>query len=115
MINELKNVLALIGGFTLIAVGLALIWFVVLWIYDSIVAYRNNKRYEYILAHRFDAPPLAKCYCIDCVYCYGEPTQSGTGVYCSLFKNGIVIQDNSFCYRAEPKEKEDIRCDCETI
>lgn len=113
MLNELKNVLALFGGFTLIAVDLALIWFVVVWIYDSIVAYRDNKRYEYILAHRFDAPPLAKCYCIDCIYYYGEPTQSGSGVYCSLFGSEIVIRDNSFCYRAQPKRKEDIVNDCE--
>ena len=115
MLNELKNILALFGGLVAIGIGLTILSLVILKICDSIKSYRDNKKYEYILAHRFDGPPLAKCYCIDCRYCYGEPTQSGSGVYCSLFGGGIVIQDNSFCYRAQPKRKEDIRCDCETI
>lgn len=65
--------------------------------------------YEYKIAHRFDNPPLAKCYCIDCKYCYGEPTKSGSGVYCSLFGGRLIIQDNSFCYRAQPKCEENVR------
>lgn len=115
MINELKNVLALIGGFVVIAASLTLLLIIILKIYDSITIYRDNKKYEYVLAHRFDDPPLAKCYCIDCEYCYGKAGKSGDGVYCSLFKNGIVIRDNSFCYRAQPKRKEDILSDCETV
>lgn len=72
-------------------------------------AAKNDKRYEYKIAHRFDNPPLAKCYCIDCKYCYGEPTKSGFGVYCSLFGGRLIIQDNSFCYRAQPKCEENVR------
>lgn len=115
MFDDLKDVLALIGAFVMVAAGLTIIFIVVLKIYDSIRDYRETKMYEYKIAHRFDGPPLAKCYCIDCRHCYGEPTSSGCGVYCSLFRRGMVIQDNSFCYRADPKKKEDIRNDCEKI
>ena len=84
---------------------LGIIMFSVIKLHDSIAEYRYAKRYEYEINHRFDDPPLAKCYCIDCEYCYGEPTKTGGNVYCSLWNSGIIIQDNSFCCRAEPKEK----------
>ena len=74
--------------------------------HDLTAERKDAKRYEYIINRRFDDPPLAKCYCIDCKYYYGEPTKTGENVYCSLWNSGVVIQDNSFCYRAEPKERE---------
>lgn len=109
MLNELKEPLALFGASMIIAFLIGAFIIIVMKIQDSISEYRETKKYEYKIAHRFDDPPLAKCHCIDCRYCYGEPTRSGSGVYCSLFGGGIVIQDNSFCYRAEPKKKEDVR------
>lgn len=105
MINNLKDVLALFGGLVIITLFLSFLVLTAVKIRDLIAEYRDTKKYEYIIAHRFDDPPLAKCYCIDCQYCYGEPTRSGSGVYCSLFNSGIVIQDNSFCYRAIPKRR----------
>ncbi len=106
MLNYLKDMLTLLGAFTMIAFLLYSLLIIAIKIRDSIADYRDTKRYEYKITHRFDNPPLAKCYCIDCRYCFGEPTKSGSGVYCSLFNDGIVIQDNSFCYRAQPKRKD---------
>lgn len=109
MPNELKDLLIIIGALVVIAFFLAVLVIAVMKILDLIMEYRDTKRYEYKIAHRFDNPPLAKCYCIDCKYCYGEPTKSGSGVYCSLFGGRLIIQDNSFCYRAQPKCEENVR------
>ena len=97
------TILELIGFFTVIAIGLGSLVFLVAQIHYQFESRRDAKLYEYRLRHRFDGGPVSKCYCIDCKYCYGSPTESGSGVYCSLFKNGMIIQDNSWCYRAEPK------------
>ena len=40
---------------------LALLYFVA----DELI---RTARYNYRIKHRFDKPPLAKCYCIDCRY-----------------------------------------------
>lgn len=33
---------------------------------DNIIDYRIHKKSKRIIKHRFDKPPIAKCYCIDC-------------------------------------------------
>lgn len=114
-LNDLKDLFFILGVFVSIAFVLEIVVISVIKLHDLIAEYRDTKRYEYIINHRFDNPPLAKCYCIDCKYCYGEPTKTGGNVYCSLWDSRVIIQDNSFCYRADPKKKEDIRYDCETI
>lgn len=57
-----------------------------------------KRRYQY--KHRFDKPPTAKCYCVDCKFhdaetrrCYrfGETT-----------KEYRCTADNWFCWEAEP-------------
>lgn len=106
MYDNLKDIFFMIGVVVSITLVLVIAIISVVKIRDSIADYRDTKRYEYKITHRFDNPPLAKCYCIDCRYCFGEPTKSGSGVYCDLFNDGIVIQDNSFCYRAQPKSKD---------
>ena len=105
-VNNLKDIFFTIGVFTTTVFILGFIVLSVVKLKDSIVEYRDSKRYEYEMAHRFDNPPLAKCHCIDCKYCYGEPTKTGGYVYCSLWNGSVIIRDNSFCYRAEPKPKE---------
>ena len=52
------------------------------------------------IKRRFDKPPTAKCYCVDCKH-WGN--RSGSG-YCSQL-NGWCTADNWFCWKAEPKEK----------
>lgn len=105
-LNDLKELFFIIGVFTVIVFVFGICMLLVVKLHDIAAEYRDSKRYEYAINHRFDNPPLAKCYCIDCEYCYGEPTKTGGNVYCSLWNGGIVIRDNSFCYGAEPKPKE---------
>lgn len=47
-----------------------------------------------IQKHRFDKPPTAKCYCIDCI------SHSEDG-YCRKFGSWCTA-DNWFCWAAEP-------------
>lgn len=73
---------------------------------DSIDDYLTKKKYKHKRKHRFDKPPLAKCYCKDC-------TSYGTGLYkgqCFRLGNRY-FDDNWFCGDAEPRitdpDKED--------
>lgn len=104
-LNALKDMFFILGVLVSIAFVLGIIMISVVKLHDLIAEYRYTKRYEYEINHRFDNPPLAKCYCIDCKYCYGEPTKTGGYVHCMLWNGSTVIKDNSFCYRAEPKER----------
>ena len=62
----------------------------------------NELIYRYQYKHRFDKPPIAKCYCRDCKYydiatnkCYGFDGY-----------NSKLMADSWFCCFAEPREKE---------
>lgn len=64
----------------------------------------SQLKWRYKYKHRFDKPPTAKCYCVDCKYhsnkndvCYrfGETT-----------KEYRCTADNWFCWEAEPVEKD---------
>lgn len=103
-LSDLKDIFFILGVLVSIVFVLGIVMILVIKLHDFIVECRYAKQYEYMINHRFDDPPLAKCYCIDCEYCYGEPIKTGKNVYCNLWN--VVIQDNSFCYRAEPKERE---------
>ena len=62
--------------------------------------WREKKRYEYRIKHRFDKPPLAKCYCVDCRW-YGDgpyPESCGRAGVDRLFG------PDEFCSDADPKE-----------
>lgn len=105
-VSDLKDLFFILGVLVSIVFVLGIVTISVIKLHDFIAECIYAKRYEYMIKHRFDDPPLAKCYCIDCKYCYGEPTKTGGNVYCSLWNSGVIIQDNSFCCRAEPKERE---------
>ena len=94
-LSDLKDIFFILGVFVSIAFVLGINMFSVIKLHDSIAEYRDAKRYEYKINHRFDDPPLAKCYCIDCKYCYGEPTKTGGNVYCSLWNSGIILMCHS--------------------
>jgi hypothetical protein len=62
---------------------------------------RLKRKYRY--KHRFDKPPTAKCYCIDCkshdnetgrCYRFGQTT-----------KEYRATADNWFCWEATPREE----------
>lgn len=56
-------------------------------------------KYEYKYKHRFDNPPTAKCYCIDC--CHYEINSQKCFRYSNL---GLYTSDNSFCSEAVPRK-----------
>ena len=95
-VSDLKDLFFILGVLVSIVFVLGIVMISVIKLHDFIAECIYAKRYEYMIKHRFDDPPLAKCYCIDCKYCYGEPTKTGGNVYCSLWNSGIIIQDNSF-------------------
>lgn len=75
------------------------------WLKDII----DNLKYKYKRKHRFDKPPIAKCYCKDCIYyrTYNNDTEGRCiGGHISKW----IIADSSFCWMAEPlKHDPDIK------
>lgn len=57
----------------------------------------EKKKREYKIKHRFDKPPKAKCYCIDCV------SWNRNSSRCDNFDR--YMADNWFCCQAEPRKK----------
>lgn len=57
----------------------------------------DHYKRKYQQKHRFDKPPTAKCYCIDCKYRteYEE---------CCVLGGCFKVADNWFCWKAEPKD-----------
>lgn len=54
--------------------------------------------------HRFDKPPTAACYCIDCKY-HGDDTDL---TRCTKREHLVLhTADEWFCQAAEPKEREE--------
>ena len=86
----MKEVLTFIGGIaTTISAG-----FVIIVLIDFIEESARNLMLKYKQKHRFDKPPTAKCYCVDCT-CYDNKT----GKCYRLNRN---TADCWFCRDAEP-------------
>lgn len=87
MIND---ILALIGATVLLVIGLYLL------IYGTmgVMLLIEKIKYNYKIKHRFDKPPAAKCYCIDCKNYKKE--------FCAI--TGFMLPDNYFCGSAEPRK-----------
>lgn len=85
----------------LLLAGLAFVIFVVMlaivMLSDFISISIRNAKKRYAIKHRFDKPPIAKCYCIDC------KRHSDDG-RCYKFE-GWLTADSWFCWDAEPKER----------
>lgn len=85
--------IALGGGVALIlAIATVVIYFL------SLKEWISEKRYNYKWKHRFDKPPMAKCYCNDCKFHGGEYVNSCT----NPGMNNILMTSESFCSEAEP-------------
>lgn len=86
--------------FMLIASGIAL-WVLMAVVVISVIceivqkAIAVKKR-RYEQKHRFDKPPTAKCYCIDC-------RRKDFGGQCDVVSR--YVADNWFCNEADPKTK----------
>lgn len=89
-----KEVLMLIGG--VFVMGVFMIF--LLSIIDNIKDKISEKKRRYRIEHRFDKPPTAKCYCIDCGY-YGEEYHK---CYRSMLEH---VNDDYFCSEATPRKK----------
>lgn len=95
MKENLMSFFTLFGIISSVIVLVAIIMFIVMNIYYFIVEKIEGLKYDYRVKHRFDKPPIANCYCIDCKYhedngkCYGF-TEKYTA-------------DNWFCAWAERK------------
>ena len=99
-----KYILMVCGAAMLVTLSYALVDVFVYWIKNQI---RDLKR-SYNIKHRFEKQPLAKCHCIDCYYCGGYVSPnvaSSKEVQCTLWNGGIVVEDDSFCYRADIRKR----------
>ena len=92
--------LALIGVVASTAVIVSMLIFALIYLLEFI----DKAKFKYRYKHRFDKPPTAKCYCIDCGYHDNE-----TGL-CYRFgettKEYRCTADNWFCWEADPCKKE---------
>ena len=89
----LIEILAIVGAICSIAfIGYALVFAALL---SYLGGFIDKAKYKYRYKHRFDKPPTAKCYCIDCKYHDNETDR------CSSF--GEFIADDRFCWKADPR------------
>lgn len=89
-----------IGLATVTVFGVLICWLVVDFFSNEI----DEARWVYKYKHRFDKPPLAACYCVDCKF-HGDAIDS---TRCTNRKD-VILQtaDEWFCQAAEPKERGD--------
>ena len=89
----LIEILATIGAICSIAfIGYVLVFAALLLYLGDFI---DKAKYKYRYKHRFDKPPTAKCYCIDCKH---HDNETGR---CSSF--GEFIADDRFCWKADPR------------
>ena len=95
----MKDFLAFIGFVTLWVVGFAIL----VGVWCALKELVDHLRRQYRYKHRFDKPPTAKCYCVDCkhhdietrrCYRFGQTT-----------KEYRCTADNWFCWEAEPRKE----------
>lgn len=83
MSDNTIHYLAILGGLILILLGM------------SKEAVRRIKR-KYCYKHHFKNKPLAKCYCIDCIYYFKNYGR------CSLSGMCRLVPEDWFCKEARP-------------
>ena len=90
-------------GFLTICVGSGFVFVV---IYGGVCRLIDKLKYNYHIKHRFDKPPTAKCYCIDCKRHDNDTKRC----YRFEYKSGYqCTADNWFCWEAEPRDKEETK------
>lgn len=87
------DVFTFVGFIATLATIFGLIILLVSYIKDVVGDYKR----KYQQKHRFNKPPTAKCYCIDCKYRteYEE---------CHVLGGSFKVADDWFCWKAEPKD-----------
>ena len=94
----MNNIFTSIGIVTVIGLGITVLSFAAACIIDQI----HEAVWAYKYRHRFDKPPTAACYCIDCKF-HGDDTDPSRCTRCT----NIIVQTayEWFCSFAEPKER----------
>ena len=92
----MKDILAIFG---VILIGTT-IFFLLVMLWEVIKDLFHTLKIKYIIKHRFDKPPTAKCYCQDCVRHNNESNK------CYKF-DGWYTADDWFCWDAEPRKEVD--------
>ena len=90
------EILALIGAVASLAIIGCMLAFAWMYLLEFIDEVKHKYRYK----HRFDKPPTAKCYCIDCKY---HDNKDGL---CSNL-DYLYTADSWFCCNADPRKKEE--------
>lgn len=95
----MTNIFTAIGISTVAVFGLVILLLIVDFISNEI----REAMWVYKYRHRFDKPPTAACYCIDCKF-HGDDIDL---TRCTNRKD-VILQtaDEWFCQAAEPKAKE---------
>ena len=99
MPDIIYDLLAIVGGVTLFFIAV----FLVIALCDAIKEGISQLKRKYQYKHRFDKPPTAKCYCVDCIHRNDETNQ--------CYRFGVTTKeyrctaDNWFCWEAEPHKK----------
>lgn len=93
------NIFEVIGVASIISILGAIICAFVLWVKDEFIP---EIVYTYRRKHRFDKPPIAKCYCRDCKN--WNPSTGECDDHCNSRRMGA----GWFCCFAEPASKEEI-------
>lgn len=81
--------------------GAVLLTIIIVAVILAMFAFENfieKKKREYKIKHRFDKPPTAKCYCVDCV------NWNEKNGFCSRFGDRYTA-DCWFCWEAYPRKK----------
>lgn len=96
MTDILKPVMYIFACFGVVLVGI-IIYDLLTRLIDNIIDYRKRQKSKSIIEHRFNKPPTAKCYCIDCKY---------HGMFNDLcHRDGRRHTANTeFCSDAEPRK-----------
>jgi hypothetical protein len=95
--EQLVRMLAVIGIIVL-AIIIAVCFITVM---SGIQELISRAKYRYKTKHRFDKPPLAKCYCKDC-----DHHSLSTSNECFAHK-GWYTADNWFCWQATPRKHDE--------
>lgn len=96
---EILKIFAFFGLMVIVGCVALVLYAFFEWVKEKIGEMRWKHRYK----HRFNRPPLAKCYCVDCKWWSKGSNE------CKQLGNGWCTPDSGFCYRAEPKDLSQVR------
>lgn len=92
MFEFVRDILAIIG----FGVTFSVITILISIAIDKIRNVIKARKYKYKREHRFNGPPLAKCYCKDCQYWLSEKGEC-------LQHSGWYVADDWFCWSSTPR------------